>query len=709
MAVGGHSADVNDPPPRAALITVSDPDADRKTEIHGSAGSAPARSTVIAVNLDTGHYTSAQAGADGAFVLPRFFAPAGTSVLLKVDPQGKPISASSFTVVAYAGTIVRVPEPAAPAERLPFHGAAFTSGTLPTVWRFEGSLLHQPGELFRVEGSVFIDSPSVAAAGTIRARPQLLLERITGPDGSPVQAQATFSSTYLTPTGLPIERLPWRSPGGLPGETVTLQKSPGRAEGALAAEFRLSSGEGAALHHGYYRAYLHVQFEGAELQDAQASEQVPDLKAIDRASRKPMKQVGWQTIYGPIVKIGTPVKPRLPWMLLANHLAEGTRGTRAIEDLHSFNFAPRVVTQSDYFVVPRTDAAGAPIRYSIEPFLPTVSLGDRDLPSPPLIPFRLPSGELRASVTDPAGNVVSVGPAPFVQSRSNNPTWNGVALESGGGFPHDPYQLTTMNPAFEVVFARDGVHIVRLDGWVEDIWGNRWEGSGTYQVVVARPLALDSSVLPGTPFESGDVFDPSMQIIPPVPASVEVRVRLLPDSDPARAVESVVRGRANRFGRFRSDPISLAGRGEYRADLIATYRDGDGVLWAGSRTWGGVVAPREAALIAHGRRGIDDVPPPRPIWFRRTTPTGSSHIQVPFLSGDVMWATDSDAAIPHITFADPLGKLALLRERSGPPQYSSPPGFTQRYDDGGESVHRHVDRRRRSSRPREDRRVGLRL
>ena len=669
IGAGVHAADLNDPPPRAALIAIGVPDATQETELRGNAGAASAGSTLIAVNLDTGHYASTSAGTDGSFAL-RLYAPAGTHVLLKVDPAGRPVPGPMLDVIGFAGTILRVPEPAA-GSGIGFAGASFTSWGLPTVWRFAGSLTNENATL-RMQGTIIIESPSVDGAGTMRGKPQLLLERLSEADGKPVQAQASFSSTFVTPTGLPIERLPWSPFGGFSGDTVTLQKTaPGRAEAAVAAQMQLSN----AVKPGYYRTILHIEFEGARFPNETPSRPVVfDLKAIDRASRKPGRETGLTTVYGPVVRVGDPAAPRMNWMLLVNHPNEGTRGTRAIEDRQSFGFAPRVVTQSDIFIVPRG-------LYNLEPFVPAIGIGDREFPSPPRIPFRFPSGELLARVTRPDGSVTTIGPAPFAQWRTMNATRpGGGPLESGGGFPHDPYQLSTMNPAFEFAFDRDGKHIVRLEGWIEDVWGHRWEGSGTYEILVAKPMALDTAVLPGSPFEAGDVFDPAMQLIPPAGADVEVRVRLLSDSDPARTVEFVRSGRANRFGLFRANGIPLDARGEYRADAVATWRDPDGVLHAGSRTWGGVVAPRDAAIVAHGMRGADDMPAPRPIWFRRETRGGSGHIHVPFFSGDVLWAVDQDAAIPHITFADPLGKLTMLRDRGV--RFQAPPGFVGRYDTG---------------------------
>ena len=75
-----------------------------------------------------------------------------------------------------------------------------------------------------------------------------------------------------------------------------------------------------------------------------------------------------------------------------------------------------------------------------------------------------------------------------------------------------------------------------MDGWIEDVWGNSYSGGGTYELWVAHPLDVDSGVLPGTPFEVGDTFNPTVRLHPRVPAEVEMTVTLYPDSDPAASV-----------------------------------------------------------------------------------------------------------------------------------------------------------------------------
>jgi uncharacterized protein (TIGR03437 family) len=395
----------------------------------------------------------------------------------------------------------------------------------------------------------------------------------------------------------------------------------------------------------------------------------PTVVTINRGGRDPRANDASMLL--PIVRVGDSAPPRLPWMLLADNLSNGTRGVRAIEDRTSFGLAGKIPTQSETFIVPRLDpVSGQPVTYRLEPFAPTISIGTEQVPpSAPLIPFRFPSGRLVVRVQKPDGSLTTLGPAPFLQARMKNTVdRNGRDLDPGGVHITEIYQLSTMDPRFEAQFDQDGLHKITVEGAIEDIWGNTWSGGGTYEVNVARLLSLDTAVLPGTPFEVGDTLNPGLTLTPPMPARVEVNVQLAPNSDRSRMIERRVQGLANRFGYFQppGGGIALDQPGEYRVDVTASWRDAQGRVWMGARTWGGVVAPRNPAIIAHGRRGID-VPGFSPQWFFRTQsgePAGNSHVNLAFHSGDVMWLQKSDSLVPIVTFQDPLGSIVnLMRAR----------------------------------------------
>ncbi|MEE8586649.1 MAG: hypothetical protein V3T83_17545, partial [Acidobacteriota bacterium] len=171
----------------------------------------------------------------------------------------------------------------------------------------------------------------------------------------------------------------------------------------------------------------------------------------------------------------------------------------------------------------------------------------------------------------------------------------------------------------------------------------------------------------------GDTLSPALVIAPPVPADIEVRFRHAPDSDPGRMIERTIRGRANRFGYFRpSSVIPLGEPGEYRLDVVASFHDDDGQLWMGSRSWGGVVAPPDSAILAHGQRGIRNQgsgTPPQ--WFfasqvLRNPEDPADEVFFPYQSGDVMWMAESHSTAISVTFQDPIGETANVMQSRAP-------------------------------------------
>ena len=380
-----------------------------------------------------------------------------------------------------------------------------------------------------------------------------------------------------------------------------------------------------------------------------------------------------RTVDLPIIKVGNPDPPRLDWVLLLDTLSNGSRGVLAEEDAGRFGVAQRILTPSETFVIPRLSAAsGQPLPYRLEPFVPTLSLFNitSGMPNSSRIPFQFPSGSLTVTIRHPDGTETVLGPAPFVQSRSKGLVdEEGNLLSNGGGHLVDAYQLSTMDPRFEVTFAQDGLHVITVEGTIDDIWGHTWTGGGTYEVHVGRVLVLDTAVLPGTHFEVGDGFNPGLVVSPPVTAEVEVRLQHIPHSDLSQLQERLIRGRTNRFGYFQPAGNSFVFEqpGEYRVDITATGRDAQGQLWMGSRTWGGVVAPVDPLIAAHGRRGIDNQDTIGPQWFTRDQlglEFGDSHLPFPFQSGDVTWLEEEDSAIPLVSFHDPSRQLSeLLRQR----------------------------------------------
>ena len=673
------SGRVSDDPPKAALISMSPPTAADEVTLRGAAGSVVPDSAVVAITLETGHFTTAQATADGSFTAT-LFAPAGTSVLIKTDPFGTSVvrflsdegdgiffsngerGGNIAALAGLPGTILRVADP--PGRAIPVGGAGQTDlgeHGLP-AWTFQGSLNTQtlaPGAPLRVQGTVRVDSPALQGVDALQVQTELRLER---PDSSLLHWETSgVASAFLTPTGLPIERRGqwWSAIFGQSRDLPLVKTAAAQAEATVDLTLFLPPD----LPAGYYRPFLSFLF--------------PDMPTEHPPSRDRLNKAQSERniLILPIIKVGNPIPPHLDWMLLLDTLSNGSRGVVAVEDADRFGIAQRILTTSETFVIPRLDAAsGHPLTYRLDPFVPTVSLATGsggDLPNPPRLPFRFPSGSLSVRIAQPDGTETVLEPAPFVQSRLKSLVdEEGRPLDAGGGHLTHIYQLSTMDPRFEVTFAHDGLHVITVEGTIDDIWGHTWTGGGTYEVHVGRVLALDTAVLPGIHFEVGDGFNPGLVVSPPVTAEVEVRIQHVPYSDLSQLQERVIRGQTNRFGYFQPAGNSFVFEqpGEYRVDISATGLDEQGQLWMGSRTWGGVVAPVDPLIVAHGRRGIDAQETIGPQWFTRDQtgiPISDNHVPFPFQAGDVQWLENADSAIPLVTFHDPSRRLAaLLRQRA---------------------------------------------
>ncbi len=693
---------IPDDPPRAAKITVSTPDANHETTVRGEAGSVVSSGVVVLHTLDMGAIRFAETAADGSFVAT-IFAPAGASIMVKHDPFGE-VARRAMQYLGYRagdpqgggiafpaisddhiflgvgggaampGTIVHVPPAATSNGRIPFGsaGGGSVSETVPPNWVVRGTInkiAFAAGETFDVEASMTIDSPALATfSATIDARPSLTLERLTFEDGRAASARPMEASSILTPTGFAIESALDGGDGRLSrGLSLPLTRTTStHAE----ATFTMSLPIGTDIPSGYYRPTIAFFFDNYPPPEAEPSRSTTVVETHhDRVNGLSL----------PVIRIGNPAPPRLFATLFTDGVFSATRGAVAIEDATCCNLASIIQSPSKTLVVPRIDErSGAPLRYRIEPHAIMVSSGDRGIPPhPPIIRFRFPSGSLTARIEHPDGRIETIGPAPFLQARTSGPLdRHGRPPDPGGRAVHDTYQLSTLDPRFEIEFPTEGPHRIVLDGSIDDVWGTTWRITGTYRVEVGRNLTLDTATLPGSPFEVGDAFTPMVTIRPPLPAEVDVRVQLYHDT--TRVLDATRTARANRFGSATSSAVTMTQPGEYRVDVEASHRDADGRWWFGSRSWGGVVATPNTPVVARGIRGIDGAPTiGQPVWFFReqtgAQPIPSTHVNLPFESGDVTWMQESDALKPIIMAQDTEGSIAqiFIARRGGNQDYAA--------------------------------------
>jgi len=681
-----------DPPPNAGLIHIGTADDSGVATISGDAGAVPGLYTVILTNLDIGLYTTTAAAGDGSFSTT-LFAPPGAHVAVKYtddpyhittlnDAAQPDVDADINPITALPTTILRVPLPSQGSihvldKAIPFGAVGRATGTpdkSDARWWISGTLntpsgLHvQPGDSIQINGTLRVASQSMGVGydpSSLTFWCGLGFVPLFDANGNQLETlehgDHIFMSTLLTPTGLPIEResadelsiLAWADIHDL--QTVTT----GVIEGALALSVSLPITTLAEV----YAPRIACHTPGLPADPAPLSR----VWGLARASNE---------AYLPILRISQAQTPHLITMLLSNTYTGGARGARAREDSDHFQLSTMVVYQPQRFTAPHVHPiSGEPIAYRLEPFLPMISFTDRAFPSVPLVPFDFPSGQLQVIVEKPDGTTERLGPAPFAQSYSFQPTTlAGDDLHLGAPFLADIYSLTTLDDAFRYEFDQYGHHVITMTGVISDVWDHSYTIGGTYDVWIARELDLDPGQLPTTPYEVGDAFSPALQVYPRVPADVEVYLTLLPDSDPAQAITYTVRGQANRFGYFQLDPttspITLTAAGEFRVDIHATYTDTDGTMWAGSVTWGNVVETPGTPLVAHGRHGIDNAPDIGQQWFlwkNLSEEDQHDHIYYPFQRGDIVWGNEADvpggdSLIPAITIQDTEGAIQSIIE-----------------------------------------------
>jgi len=288
---------------------------------------------------------------------------------------------------------------------------------------------------------------------------------------------------------------------------------------------------------------------------------------------------------------------RTLWTLFHAQPSDGSLGLMAAEDTERAALSNNVRFNSPTYILP----PGAPVPY--EPYMVNMLPNRYDVNAAPLLPLLFPNGRLTATVRKPDGDVDNLATTPVLQNVLST-----AAVDErdvfGAQAPLDIYRLATLNEAFaEPALDQYGDYEVEMTGFVEDVWGNRYEGGGTYTFIVAETLDLSPAALPGTPLTVGDTLPLGVRVSPGVPADVTVSYRFYP-VDGGEMTEGQASGTANAYGVFNSPGVVASGAGEYVVDYDVRYTDADGRLWAGSLRGAGVVAPEEPGLTAHGLRGV---------------------------------------------------------------------------------------------------------
>lgn len=312
----------------------------------------------------------------------------------------------------------------------------------------------------------------------------------------------------------------------------------------------------------------------------------------------------------------------------------------------------------------------SPGEYPIEPYLLNQLSNNYETTVAPLVPLLLPGGRLNATITLPDGTVDDLQDAPILQNQASTATLD-ERTRFGRHSQVDVYRLVTGNAAYQAYpFEQYGEYTIELSGTLEDIYGNRYRGGGTYRIVIAEPLDVTPGVLSGAPFHIGDTLFIGGHIAPGVPAEVDIRVQVF--GLDGQVNEAVFEGlQANRYGYFTAgEAFTFEAPGEYIIDYTARYEDTSGRLWAGSLRSAGIIASEDSPLIAHGMRGVNgyitnNTDAYRPAWFTTALYPPADALDVddiqlnfPYHTGDVVILPEQAGLRPALSVQDTSERYA---------------------------------------------------
>jgi hypothetical protein len=643
-------------PPRADKIAAV-PVGEWQVHVTGQAGSVRPNANVAVSELGAGRGTIVRSNSEGGFDATVTGAEGGTimvgtlsdAALLGAGFLNVPLKDRLHQVVhAEPSTYVRVPfQPPADlgASERAFAATSHFPDSAP--WKIKGATQEDANGI-HLRGTLLIKTMNeLEAIETIG-----FLSRVFDEDGAPIPEQGAYATSALTPSGLPLEgETKLRDP------TATRQLCTPRRETptSLRCDVDLVVPKTDLPGGGYV---LRLFIPHGPLQEDLAS---PPADLLGRGMRNyqlyegvPLAFFDWAAS-----------DPRPAALLLVDAPAQGARGVQALEDIGTWGWTNRILWQPARHILPRTDATGAVIPYTLEPYLPQVQLADRDSPGPPLLDLVTPGGSWTVTIEPPEGAAQTIGPATFQEIVSRTATrTDGHMLNEGGGGVSGVARLATLDDAFAYSFTQDGLHRIRTEGHILDIAGNTHQFQGTYEVLVAEPMDLDLGTLPGTPLVVGEPINRAIQVHPPVPAEITYRLRAWTGPDARPSHDTTTTGTASRFGWFHDQAhhpsTKIEESGEYRVDIEASYTDPSGRLWAASVSFGGVIVDPADALEVHGRRGIDLQEQDLERFRRSQTGirAGGNHFNFPYHAGDVAWQTKDDSMEVRLTVGDPDGSVA---------------------------------------------------
>ena len=527
------------------------------------------------------------------------------------------------------------------------HGEWQASGTiLPAVWA--------PGRPLAVKARLTVTEAHIASLGAehnLAVDGLIVLvtaERTFDADGRFHQANDERMSTLLTPTGLAIEGgiqgactnrfgYDWRTPVDL-YNSVPLASTISEG-GSRRADFELSTVLPADLPPGIYRLRLDFGFS---------------------SKNRLVSLNGDVFTYRPFFS-GRPAESHLYTALIP---ASGTHVSGRRVDGLAPEAAP-VLGDPGRLQLQRLPRRRWPRR--TRPFF---AISNRNLiPDDVILPAYDDNGtdlllartavsdriSSRTAVQHPLGSrraakITIVVTSPDGKSRISA----GVALRrrrAGSGRPPGRSAITAWKPPAY------GLYTVACTGWIADIWGNRYDGGGTYHFWIAKRMTLATATFQGMPYPVGGRYGRDIGFDPARPGGCRGRSPSLLRRTPTRAnaITSRIKGKATPGGIFGSAQGMLSRCPSPRPAntppmILATYTDPDGHLW---------VCDACATRGRLSRRRDDRRPTARSSRSGRNTSTGARPTSK---------ATSSPgrttASSQHITFPYHRGRRPAHRQRT---------------------------------------------
>ena len=330
----------------------------------------------------------------------------------------------------------------------------------------------------------------------------------------------------------------------------------------------------------------------------------------------------WMPAVLPLVRVGDPAPPKVPWTIFAEYPSGGRVGVLP----RQWKGHAELVGRSGF----RSGLLLPPGQYAVTPSMPAlfpvdgmpyIDGGSDVVPRQQSHFLRLGDGEVNAWMVEPDGDVRQLGTRRFARPQGREESSRRLpllpTLENSNtrpvqyASPDDGVARPTLaGGPYMLDMTETGRYSIDLTGTMAEEFGRTVSGGGTYDVTIAWPLSFSTSCKPGHSFLVGQSYSAKVNVNPPFPADVEVEIRWFPNSDPEREVRWVAKGVANRAGHFVPYdvvPLTFEEPGEYVSTVKVRYTDARGELWAGQQVSAGVVASFDHNdLKLHGTRSFPE-------------------------------------------------------------------------------------------------------